>query len=93
MRAGAVILLTVCVLTTASAGAEEPLSLAFSGGVSNFNKSEKRIELGVEYRHPIRVWGLAVAAGLTVNDDRSAWIYGGLRRDFSVGGSWILTPA
>ena len=67
--------------------------MAFSGGVSNFNKSERWIEIGVEYRHPIPVWGLAVAAGLTVNDDRSAWVFGGLRRDFTLAGPWVVTPA
>lgn len=93
MRARAILCLTFCLLATIPAVAEEPTSLAFSGGVSNFNKSEKRVEIGLEFRAPIHVWGMAVAAGLTVNDDKSAWIFGGLRRDFSLGGPWIITPA
>jgi hypothetical protein len=93
MRASGAFLLTIVLLSAVPMTAEEPRSLAFSGGVSNFNKSEKRFELGLEFRTPIQVWGLAVAVGLSVNDDKSAWIFGGLRRDFSLGGSWILTPA
>lgn len=93
MRFGAAILLTATLLAAAPIQAEEPRSLAFNGGVSNFNKSEKWIELGLEYRHPINVWSMAVVGGLTVNDDLAAWVYGGLRRDFSLGGPWIITPA
>ena len=93
MPAKAIVVLTLILLAAVPAVAEEPTSLAFSGGVSNFNKSEKRFELGLEFRTPIHVWKMAVAAGLTVNDDKSAWIYGGLRRDFSLGGSWLITPA
>jgi hypothetical protein len=92
MRIRAAILLTLASLAAATSSAQEHVSLAFSGGVSNFNKSEKRIEVGVEYRRPIDVWGMAVA-GFTVNDDKSAWVFGGLRRDFSLGGPWIITPA
>jgi lipid A 3-O-deacylase len=93
MRARGFTFLTLALLWAVPLAAEEPQSLAFSGGVSNFNKSEKRVELGFEYRHPIQVWGMAVAAGLTVNDDKSVWVFGGLRRDFSLSGSWIITPA
>lgn len=93
MRTRGAILVVLVLLATTTAWAQEPESLAFSGGVSNFNKSEKRVEVGFEYRRPIDVWGLALAAGLTVNDDKSAWILGGLRRDFSLAGSWIITPA
>lgn len=93
MRARATVTLTLALLAAVPAVAEEPTSLAFSGGVSNFSKSETRIEIGLEFRTPIHVWGMAVAAGLTVNDDKSAWIFGGLRRDFSLGGPWIITPA
>lgn len=87
------ILVIVLWAVAAHGGAEEPVSLAFSGGVSNFNKSEKWVEIGFEHRRPIQVWGLTVAAGLTVTDDRAAWIFGGLRRDFMVVGPWVVTPA
>jgi hypothetical protein len=93
MRGRATLFLTLALLATVPAVAAEPTSLAFSGGVSNFNKSPTRIEVGFEFRTPINVWGMAVAAGLTVNDDKSAWVFGGLRRDFSLGGPWIITPA
>jgi len=93
MCARSTLFVAFLLLATVPAVAEEPTSLAFSGGVSNFNKSEKRVEIGLEFRTPINVWGMAVAAGLTVNDDKSAWIFGGLRRDFSLGGPWVITPA
>ncbi len=93
MRFTTPILLSLLALSTAIVQAEEPRSLAFSGGVSNFNKAERKFELGGEFRTPIHVWGLAVAAGITANDESSVWIYGGLRRDFSLGGPWIITPA
>jgi len=93
MRVPVPLFLCMALLSSVAARSEEPRSLAFSGGVSNFNKSEKRIEIGGEFRAPIRVWGLAVAAGLTLNDDKSVWVFGGLRRDFSLGGPWIITPA
>ena len=93
MRVRGIIVLTAVLLGSLPAMAEEPRSLAFNGGVSNFNKSPTWVELGLEYRHPIQVWGMAVAAGLTVNDDKAVWVYGGLRRDFSLGRSWIITPA
>lgn len=88
------LLLLVLLLAAAPIAAVEPLSLAFSGGVSNFNKSETRFELGSEVRFPTDLWGLAVATGLYVNHDRSAWVFAGLRRDFSLfDSSWIVTPA
>ena len=93
MSSRIIAVLALVLVASAPAAAEEPTSLAFSGGVSNFNKDEKRAEVGLEFRTPIQVWGMAVAVGLTVNDDKSAWVYGGLRRDFSLGGPWIITPA
>jgi hypothetical protein len=93
MRGRTLLTLTLTLLAVAPLTAQEPRSLAFSGGVSNFNKSERWIEAGLEFRLPIDVWKLAFATGLTVNDDRSGWIFAGLRRDFSLGGPWRLTPA
>lgn len=93
MRTRAVAIVAFLVLGACPVLAEEPTSLAFSGGVSNFNKSEKRFEAGLEFRTPIHVWKMAFATGLTVNDDKSAWIFAGLRRDFSLGGPWWITPA
>ena len=86
-------ILLILVLAASPAVAVEPFSLAFSGGVSNFNKSEKRVEAGFEVRLPTELWGLAVATGMSVNDDRSAWVFGGLRRDLHLSKSWIVTPA
>ncbi len=85
--------LVALLLSAAPAAAEEPFSLAFSGGVSNFNKSEDKLEIGFEARLPTGLWGMAVATGLYANDDRSVWVFGGLRRDFHLTRSWILTPA
>lgn len=72
--------------------AQEPRSLAFSAGAFNFNKSPTVLEAGVEYRHPIDVWKLAVAGGLAVNVDGGFYVFGGLRRDFKLGGPWLITP-
>ena len=85
--------IAICLMFVPALAAGEPFSLAFSGGVSNFNKAERKVELGVEGRLPTDLWGLAVAAGLYGNDERSAWIFGGVRRDFHIARSWILTPA
>ena len=93
MRVRTILALTSTLLLISPLAAQEPRSLAFSGGVSNFNKSEKRIEAGLELRLPVQVWKLAFATGLTVNDDQSVWIFAGLRRDFSLGGPWLVTPA
>ena len=88
------LLLLVLLLVAAPGAAVEPFSLALSGGVSNFTKTETRFELGFEVRLPTELWGLAVATGLYVNHDRSAWVFGGLRRDFALSDSpWIVTPA
>ena len=87
------ILLVAVLLTAAPVSAVEPLSLAFSGGVSNFNKTPTWIEVGAEVRTPTNVWGLAMVGGLSVNQGRAVWIFGGVRRDFSISKSWIVTPA
>lgn len=87
------LLLALCLSVTVPVAAAEPFSLAFSGGVSNFNKSDKWVEAGFEVRIPTDLWSLAVATGLYVNDNRSAWLFGGLRRDFHLSPSWIVTPA
>ncbi len=73
--------------------AQEPRSIAFSAGAFNFNKSPTVFEAGIEYRHPIDVWKLAVAGGLTANVDGAFYLFGGLRRDFRLGGPWLITPA
>ena len=93
MRNPLPLILLLLSLVASSAEAVEPFSLAFSGGISNFNKSEKRVEAGFEVRLPTELWGLAVATGLYANDDYSAWVFGGLRRDFHLSKSWIVTPA
>ena len=87
-------LLLTGLLLAAVAPAQEPESLAVSGGVSNFNKSDRWFEAGVEYRHPLSVWKLAFAAGLYANSGPSGWIFAGLRRDFALGGggAWVFTP-
>jgi len=73
--------------------AQESPSVAFSLGAFNFNKSPTVLEGGVEYRHPIDVWKLAIAGGLFANVDGAFWVFGGLRRDFHLGGPWLITPA
>jgi hypothetical protein len=75
------------------AQAQEPRSIAISAGAFNFNKSPTVFEAGFEYRHPINVWKLAVAGGLTANVDGAFYLFGGLRRDFRLGGPWLITPA
>ena len=75
------------------AHAQELRSIAFSAGAFNFNKSPTVFEAGIEYRHPINVWKLAVAGGLTANVDGAFYLFGGLRRDFRLGGPWLITPA
>lgn len=67
--------------------------LAFSLGAFNFNKSPTVLEGGIEYRHPIDVWKLAVAGGIFGNVDGAVYVFGGLRRDFRLGGPWLITPA
>lgn len=79
-------------LLTGQATAEEPRSLAFSAGVFNFSKSPSAIEAGIELRQPIHVWKLVVAGGLYGNEDGGFYGFGGLRRDFSLGHRWWLTP-
>lgn len=71
----------------------EPRAVAVSVGAFNVSKSEKQVEVGIEFRTPAPVWGLAVAAGLCATQDQSLWVFGGLRRDFSLGGGWLVTPA
>ena len=84
-----VVLTLVCL----PAVAEEPRSLAVSVGMFNFNKSPSPLEAGVEYRHPTGVWKMAAAGALYVNVDGAFWVFGALRRDFSVAERWFVTPA
>lgn len=79
-------------MATAPLSAQESRSLAFSAGAFNFNKDPTVVEAGIEYRHPINVWKLAVAGGLTANVDGALYVFGGLRRDFKLGGPWLITP-
>lgn len=92
MRRSTLWLVILLLLATSSAGAVEPRSLAFSAGVFNFSKSEKQAEVGMEFRTPTPLWGMAVAAGLYGTQEQSIWVYGGLRRDFSLGEGWLITP-
>lgn len=71
---------------------QESRSVALSAGVFNFNKAETAIEGGAELRMPAGHWGLAGVVGLYGNDQRSWWLFAGLRRDFRVIGAWIVTP-
>lgn len=80
-------------LLAVGAGAEEPRSLAVSAGVFNFSKPDSAVEAGVEIRQPIHVWKLVLAGGLYGNVDGAFYGFGGVRRDFSVGHRWWLTPA
>lgn len=73
--------------------AEEPRSLALSGGVFNFSKDKSSAEGGLEYRQPTGVWGLVGALGLSGTEEGSFWVFAGLRRDFRLAQGWWLTPA
>ena len=93
MRRSALAVAVVLCLAAVPLGAAEPRSLAFSAGVFNFSKSEKQVEVGMEFRTPTPLWGMAVTAGLAGTQDQSLWVFGGLRRDFSLGEGWLVTPA
>ncbi|MGB6002742.1 MAG: acyloxyacyl hydrolase [Thermoanaerobaculia bacterium] len=72
--------------------ADEVRSLALSGGVFRFNKPDKQVEVGAELRLPTQTWKLVVATGLFYAAEGSFYGFGGLRRDFSLGGRWQVTP-
>ena len=93
MRRSTLLPVLLLFLAVSPVGAVEPRALAFSGGVFNFSKSEKQVEVGVEFRNPTPLWGMAVAVGLYGTEERSFWVFGGLRRDFSLGKGWLVTPA
>lgn len=93
MRRSVLPLVFVLLPAAAAARSLESSALALSAGAFNVSKSEKQVEAGIELRTPLPLWGLAVAAGLYATPDRSVWIFGGLRRDFSLGRGWLVTPA
>ncbi|TNF74328.1 MAG: acyloxyacyl hydrolase [Acidobacteria bacterium] len=72
--------------------ADEVRSLALSGGVFRVNKPDKQVEVGAELRLPTQTWKLVVATGLYYAAEGSFYGFGGLRRDFSLGGRWQVTP-
>ena len=72
--------------------ADEIRSLALAGGVFRFNKPDKQIEAGAEVRLPTQTWKLVVATGIYYAAEGSFYGFGGLRRDFSLGGRWQVTP-
>jgi hypothetical protein len=72
--------------------ADEVRSLALSGGVFRFNKPDKQVEVGAELRLPTQTWKLVVTTGLFYAAEGSFYGFGGLRRDFSLGGRWQVTP-
>lgn len=75
-----------------SAAAEEVRSLALFAGVFNVSKEEKSAEVGLEMRVPTKTWKLVVALGGAVTEDGAYYAFGGLRRDFSLGRGWQVTP-
>lgn len=81
-------LLAVLCATAPAAGA----SWTLSGGVFNFNKTPTALEAGVELRHPLRVWGLDGAAGVSASENSSVWAHVGVRREVGIGGRWRLAP-
>lgn len=88
----AVAVLWVLVVGAAAVRADEVRSLALSGGVFRFNKPDKQVEVGAELRLPTQTWKLVVATGIYYAAEGSFYGFGGLRRDFSLGGRWQVTP-
>ena len=75
-----------------SAAAEEVKSLALLAGVFNVSKKERSAEAGLEVRVPTKAWKLVLALGGAVTENGSYYVFGGLRRDFSLGRGWQVTP-
>jgi lipid A 3-O-deacylase len=88
----ALAVLLLLVAAAPPAQSEELRSLALSGGVFRFNKSDNQVEVGAELRLPTQTWKLVVATGLYWATEGSFYGFGGLRRDFSLGGGWQVTP-
>ncbi len=83
--------LWVSVAGAATAGAGDG-SLGVSVGVFNFNKTPTALEAGLELSRAPRAFGLAPVLGVAGTGDGSFWVYGGLRRDFSLTSTWWLSP-
>jgi len=88
----AVAVLWLLAAATPPVEADEVRSLALSGGVFRFNKPDKQVEVGAELRLPTQTWKLVVATGIYYAAEGSFYGFGGLRRDFSLGGRWQVTP-
>lgn len=83
-------------LLNAPLQAEEQLpEIAINAGIFEVMESNHATELGLEYRaRPMdALWELTPAVGLTVNTDGGYWAHAGLRYDYLLSPSWILTPS
>jgi len=74
----------------ASLRAQEVAVLA---GWHDFSHVASTTEAGLEYRQPLAWRHFVWMAGAGGTADGAAWLYSGLRRPFSLGNGWAITPA
>lgn len=75
--------------------ADEQLpEIAFNAGVFEAFDSKHATEIGLEYRaRPLAaLFELKPAVGVTANADGGYWAHAGLRYDYFLSPSWVLTP-
>ncbi len=87
------LLATALVLLAPAAAAQDGASWAVNAGIFNTHGDDTPFEAGVELRlRPRTKANLVPAFGLAGTEKGSFWVYGGLRLDWEVTESWIVTP-
>ena len=72
----------------------EPMWSVSAGKLGVFDDIGDPFELGIAYRfRPVGMWSLLPAVGATVHDNGAYFVYSELRREFRLGGSWLLVPS
>lgn len=72
----------------------EPMWSVSAGKLGVFDDIGDPFELGIAYRfRPVGKWSLLPAVGATVHDNGAYFVYSELRREFWLGGSWLLVPS
>lgn len=72
----------------------DPMWSVSAGKLGAFDDIGDPFELGVAYRfRPVSKWSLLPAVGATVHDNGAYFVYSEIRREFWMGGTWLLVPS
>lgn len=87
--------LLLALLSTSVTAQDRLPEIAIHSGVFEVFESNHATELGVEYRgRPKRaLLNLSPAVGVTANTDGGYWAHAGLRYDYFLSDTWMVTPA